>query len=353
MTTDQLLAPVPAVAAPPGRPPLCWRPILLIGALVAVIHLVVAARYGWHRDEFYYVICGRHLAWGYVDQPPLTPLLARLAASLPGGVFPLRVLAIGAEVGGGRRAQTITAAAAAVAACPVFVAGSALFGTTILDQLIWIALLALTARAIRVRTVPAWLAAGLVAGIGLENKDTVAVLLLGIGVALVLLHRDVLRTPGPWLGGSLAVLLALPNVVWDAMHGWPNLAKAQSLAREHGGQLGSLEQLPLLLILFTGVPLVALWMLGARQAWSASGQRWVLVVAIVVIAGRAPPAAARPTIPHQPWSACSRRARYGWRPAGTANPDGNGRSRSPPPEYSRGWSGYRSYRRAQPMRSLR
>jgi hypothetical protein len=294
VTTDRLLAPAPEAAAAHGRRPLSWRPILVLAALVAVIHLVVAARYGWHRDEFYYVICGRPLDWGYVDQPPLAPLIARLAASLPGGVFPLRVLAVGAEVGGvvlapvltaefggGRRAQTITAAA--VAACPVFVAGSALFGTTILDQLIWIALLVLTARALRVRTVPAWLAAGLVAGIGLETKDPVAVLLLGVGIALVVLHRDVLRAPGPWLGGSLAVLLALPNVVWDAAHGWPNLAMAQSLAREHGGRLGSLEQLPLLLILFTGVPLVALWVLGVRQAWSARGQRWVLVVAIVVV----------------------------------------------------------------------
>ena len=67
-------------AAPAQPPKVVWRPVLAIAAVAAVAHLAVAARYGWHRDEFYYVICGRHLAWGYVDQPPLTPALARLAA---------------------------------------------------------------------------------------------------------------------------------------------------------------------------------------------------------------------------------------------------------------------------------
>jgi 4-amino-4-deoxy-L-arabinose transferase-like glycosyltransferase len=131
-----------AQEAEPGGtcPRVAWRPVLLIACVVAVIHLAVATRYGWHRDEFYYVITGRHLAWGYVDQPPLTPVLARLAAALPGGVLPLRILAIvaetgcvllaaklAAELGGRRRAQLI--AAAAVAACPAFVAASVLFGT--------------------------------------------------------------------------------------------------------------------------------------------------------------------------------------------------------------------------------
>src|SRR5689334_22264230 len=118
---------------------LAWRPVLAVAAVAAVVHLVVAARYGWHRDEFYYVITGRHPAWGYVDQPPLTPLLARWAAELPGGVLPLRVLAIACQVGcillgaklaaefGGRaRAQAI--AAGAVAASTAFVAASLLFG---------------------------------------------------------------------------------------------------------------------------------------------------------------------------------------------------------------------------------
>ena len=279
-----------------GRAPTAWRPVAAVAAVSALAHLAVAGRYGWHRDEFYYVICGRHLAWGYVDQPPLTPLLARLAAALPGGVWPLRVLAVAAqtgcilsaamlaaELGGRRRAQAV--AAAAVAACPIFVGGSLLFGTTVTDQLAWVALFVLVARALRLGTPRAWLAAGLVAGLALENKDTVAVMLLGVGVGLALYRRDVLRTPGPWLAGGTAVLLAVPNLVWDATHSWSNFQMAKVLAEKEGGPLGSLEQLPLLAILLAGPPLVVLWVMGVRRLISAEGRehRWILVVAVVAV----------------------------------------------------------------------
>ncbi|MFC1433779.1 glycosyltransferase family 39 protein [Streptacidiphilus sp. N1-3] len=287
---------LPTTPSTPGRAATAWRPVLLVAAVVAVVHLAVATRYGWHRDEFYYVICGRHLAWGYVDQPPLTPLLARLAAALPGGVLPLRLLAVAsqvgcvllapmltAEFGGGRRAQTITAAA--IAACPVFVASSLLFGTTVVDQLVWVALLVLVARALRLRTTASWLAAGVTAGVGLENKDTVAVLLLGIAVGLLLLRREALTLAGPWLAGGVAVALAAPNVIWDAAHGWPNLRMAQVLSSGEGGPLGSLEQLPVLAVLLAGPPLIALWVLGVRWLASPTGRahRWVLVVAVVSV----------------------------------------------------------------------
>ena len=286
---------LPATPSAPGRKRTEWRPIWLIAAVVAAVHLAVATRYGWHRDEFYYVICGRHLAWGYADQPPLAPLLARLMAALPGGVLPLRLLAVAlqvgcvllapllaAEFGGGRRAQIITAAA--IGACPVFVASSLLFGTTVLDQVVWVGLLVLVARALRLQTTRSWLAAGVTAGIGLENKDTVAVLLLGILVGLVLLRRPALRTAGPWLAGVTTLALAAPNVVWDAAHGWPNLRMARSLSAEQGGQLGSLAQLPLL-VLLAGPPIVMLWVFGVRWLSSPAGRehRWVLVVAGVAV----------------------------------------------------------------------
>jgi 4-amino-4-deoxy-L-arabinose transferase-like glycosyltransferase len=275
---------------------MAWRPVAGVAAAAAVIHLVVAARFGWHHDEFYYVICGRHLAFGYVDQPPLAPLLARLAAVLPGGVFPLRLPAIAAQIGcvllapmlaaefgGRRRAQVL--AAAAVAACPVFVAASMLFGTTVLDQLAWVALFVLTTRALRTGAVRSWLAVGVVAGLGLETKDTIAVLMLGIAMGLALYRRETLRTAGPWLAGALAVALALPNLVWDAQHGWPNVQMAHALAAKQGGPLAALAQVPLLAIVIAGPPLVALWIAGVRQLCSTAGRehRWVLVVAVVAV----------------------------------------------------------------------
>lgn len=286
-------------AGRPSQPrlaPLAWRPVLLVVGVAAAIHLAVANRFGWHRDEFYYVISGRHLAFGYVDQPPLVPLLARLAADLPGGVVPLRVLAIAANLGcillgarlaaefGGRRwAQTITAAAIAVST--VFVAATALFGTTVTDQLVWVALLVLVARALRLGTTWSWLAAGLVAGIGLENKDTVLVLLAGITIALFVTRRDVLRTPAPWLAGGLAILIALPNVIWNALHGWPQIKMAAVESAAQGGPLGSLVHLPLAAILYGGVGMILLWVSGARWLASPAGrdQRWLLIVVIAVV----------------------------------------------------------------------
>ncbi|MEV4315064.1 glycosyltransferase family 39 protein [Actinocrispum sp. NPDC049592] len=274
---------------------MAWRPVLAITAVAAVVHLLVAARYGWHRDEFYYVITGRHLAWGYADQPPLTPLLARFAAELPGGVLPLRILAIAcqtgcvllgaklaAEFGGRARAQAI--AAGAVATSTAFVAASVLFGTTVTDQVVWAAMFVAVARALRLRTTGAWLLAGLIGGIGLENKDTVAVLLLGVLVGLLMWHRDTLRTPGPWLAAGLAVAMAVPNVLWDAQHGWPNLAMAQVLSERTGGPLGALAQLPLLALL-AGPPLIVLCVMGVRWlGWGAGrDHRWTLAIAVTAV----------------------------------------------------------------------
>lgn len=291
--TGELARTTPPVDA---RPRMAWRPVLIIAAVAAAVHLAVATRYGWHRDEFYYVIAGRHLAWGYVDQPPLTPLLARLAAALPGGVLPLRILAIACQVGcillagklaaefGGRaRAQGI--AAGAVAGSLIFVGASAIFGTTVTDQLVWAAMFVVVARAMRLRTVGAWLLVGLIGGIGMENKDTVVVLLLGILVGLVVWHRDRLRSAGPWLAGGVAIVLALPNLIWDAQHGWPNLAMAHALSVRTGGPLGALEQLPILAIVLAGPSLVWLWISGVRWlGWGAGrDHRWVLGIALTAV----------------------------------------------------------------------
>jgi hypothetical protein len=263
-------------------------------AVAAAVHGAFAMNYGWHPDEFYYVVCGRHLAWGYFDHPPLVPLLARVAAH--GGLPGLRLLAIAthlgcivlaallaAEFGGRRIAQAVTAAA--VAACPLFMGAAMFFGTTVVDQLIWIAVLLLVTRALRIGTMLAWLPAGLVAGVGLEAKQTVALLLIGIGVGLALFRRDALRTAGPWLAAVVALGLAAPNLIWNAQHGWPNLQFAQAMSVRMGGPLGSLAQLPLLLLLYAGPLLVLLWVIGARRLASeeAREHRWILVVPVVVL----------------------------------------------------------------------
>lgn len=288
-----------STALPISRPAVSERraavlPVGIVVAVAAAAHGIFAMRYGWHPDEFYYVVCGQHPAWGYFDHPPLVPLLARVAAL--GGLAGLRVLAIAlhlgcivlaallaAELGGRRVAQVITAAA--VAASPLFMGAAAFFGTTVVDQLVWVAVLLLVTRAVRLDTVAAWLPAGVVAGVGLEAKQTVVLLLIGIGVGLVLFRREVLRTAGPWLAAAVAAALAAPNLIWNARHGWPSLQFAEAMSVRMGGPLGSLSQLPLLLLLYAGPMLVLLWVIGA--GWLALGEgrqhRWLLVVPVVAL----------------------------------------------------------------------
>lgn len=266
----------------------------MVVAAAAVVHGVFAMQYGWHPDEFYYLVCGRHPAWGYFDHPPLVPLLARAAAL--GGLPGLRLLAIAvhlgcivlaallaAELGGRRIAQVITAAA--VAASPLFMGAAMFFGTTVVDQLIWLAVLLLVTRALRINTVPAWLPAGVVAGVGLETKQTVVLLLAGIAVGLAIFRREALRTPGPWVAAAVAAALAAPNLVWNAHNGWPSLQFAHAMSVRMGGPLGSLSQVPLLLLLYAGPLLVLLWVIGAGWLASDEGReyRWMLAVPVVAL----------------------------------------------------------------------
>jgi hypothetical protein len=272
--------------------------VLLIVGVVVIAHAVIATRYGWHRDEFYYVATGRRLAWGYVDQPPLTPLLARLAASVSSGVWPLRsvviafqagtiVLAalIAREMGGGRVAQTL--AAGCIAGCPLFVGASLFLGTTPTDQFMWALILWCVVRAIRTESTRWWVGSGIAAGVGLENKHTVAILMVGLFVGLAWRRREVLRTPGPWIAGGVAAALWAPNLVWDAQHHWETLDMARVLADQQGGTAGALGQLPLLVLIFPGPLILFILIRGVRYARRAEGgwqYAWLSVASLVVVA---------------------------------------------------------------------
>ena len=228
-----------------------------IGAVVAVLaalQLIMVNRYGPHRDELYFVAAGQHLAWGYPDQPLFTPLLARLATELaPHNLLALRLPSIIAVallvicaaafarlLGGGRAAQVLTAST--VAASVITVTLGHRLSTATFDTLAWTAVLLVVGYALRDDRPRLWLLAGLLAGLGLNNKTAVVVLLFAIlvGVLLVPTCRTQLRTPYPWLGGLIAILLWLPNLVWQVMNGWPVLALGADIAEEFGGVAGRL-----------------------------------------------------------------------------------------------------------------
>ncbi len=208
-----------------------------LGLAKLAVHLATNPILGFHRDELYYLASGRHPALGYVDYPPLTPLLARAGVALfgmsPAGLRVLAALAgaamvvlaglIARELGGGRFAQLL--AAGAVLASPMLLGANWLFQTVTFDQLAWTVALLLVARLVRTGEPRWWLAVGAALGVGLETKYTV----LALGAALVAgvlatpLRRHLL-TPWPWLGALVALLLWAPNLAWQVAHGWPSLA---------------------------------------------------------------------------------------------------------------------------------
>ena len=210
------------------------------------LELAVSARYGFHRDELYFMAAGRHLAFGYVDQPPVAPLLTRIGTTLFGTsptavrVFP--ALAGGAVVvgtgatagalGGNRFAQLL--AALAMACSPILLGSAHLAGTTVYDLAAWTFTIWFVLRAVVHGRHRSWLAAGAVAGLGLENKDLI--LLLGVALVIGFLltsTRSVLATKWPWLGALVAVVLWTPNLIWQLTTSTPALAMARSLRAEH------------------------------------------------------------------------------------------------------------------------
>jgi len=255
--------------------PFARRPVLLIAGAVVALLMAVSSRYGWHRDELYFRVAGEHLAWGYVDQPPFTPFVARVAAAVsPNNLAVLRLLpalttavtvALGGLVArefGGRRPAQI-AGAAAVAAGGFALGVGHLLSTAVFDLTAWMALLWLTARLLRTGNGRWWIAFGGVAGVSMLNKN----LLVLLGTALVcglLIERrwDLLRSRWLVVGAAIALAIAAPNLIWESHHGWPQFEMARVLSKRLGGE-NRATLLPLQLVLVGPALIFVLWH-GAR-----------------------------------------------------------------------------------------
>jgi hypothetical protein len=282
-----------------------WEIVAVVAAL-AILLLIMINRYGPHRDELYFVSAGQRLAWGYPDQPLFTPLLARLATELaPHNLLALRLPSLIAAallvvcaaafarlLGGGRPAQLLTASTVAVSV--ITAALGHRLSTATFDTLAWSAVLLVVGHALRDDRPRLWLLAGLLAGLGLNNKTAVVVLLFAVflGVLLVRSCRAQLRTAYPWLGGLIALLLWLPNLLWQVKNDWPVLALGADIAEEYGGVGGRLDLLAQALAMFS--PLIAIiWIYGLVQlfrepAWvklRPIAVAFLLATAIFLLAG--------------------------------------------------------------------
>ena len=210
------------------------RPSLILGLVTLGVHLIANGHYGIFRDELYFIVCGRHPVWGYVDQPPLVPLLAAGSYALSGGsllafrLLPAMVLAatvaLTAEftrvIGGGRFAQWLAGLCALLA--PIFLIQGVLFGTDMVQALTWLGLVWVLVRLEQTGDERWWLAFGLITGFSLETKYAIAFFLVALAIGLLVTpqRRSLLR-PWVYLGALVAAVIVLPNVLWQQAHGWP------------------------------------------------------------------------------------------------------------------------------------
>jgi len=254
-----------------GVPPIVWRRILPPVVVVVVVLSLFSNGYGYHRDELYFSML--RPAWGYVDQPPFTPLLSHaIAAVYDGGPWLLRVPAtlfsagcvlftglLARELGGGAKAQTWAAWGVATTSA-VTVLGHVLLTSTA-DLTLWPAICLCVLKA-ELRDRPRWwLAAGALAGLATYNRLLVGVLVAGIALGLLLVGpRRRLLSPYVLGGALVAVLVALPNELYQVLNGWPEGDMGRALAANNAADT-RIAMFPLLVVLF-GPPLVVIWVAG-------------------------------------------------------------------------------------------
>ena len=279
----------------------------MIAGLLLVASLATYAGYGYFRDEMYYVANGRHLAFGYVDHPPFIGLVAAcVERGLGTSLFALRLLpalahavtvvlaaAIARELGGGRAAQVI--AALSTALTPVVLSLFSVFSMNAFDILFWALLTGIAARCLRTGDERWWLAFGLVAGIGLENK--ISVLFLGFGIACGLViagPRSTFRRPWIYLAGLAAGLLFLPHVAWQATNGWPTLEFMRNASTQKNAAMSpaaflsaqALNTLPALPVWLAG--LCYLLLSPRARSFRAIGWAFLAILAVMLATNAKP-----------------------------------------------------------------
>lgn len=294
-------ATLPRSGAPVLRTRLERRAVLPPALALLVVLVASAGAYGYHRDELYFRMLPP--AWGYTDQPPFTPLVARLVSSVVDEAWALRlvaalvaaiavvvVAAITAEVGGGRGAQALAAWGAGFGYYPLLL-GHVLFTATF-DLVVWPLVLLLVIRAVLRRRGVWLLLAGVVAGASLYNKLLVLALLLVIAVGLAVAGPRRAAVWGWAAAGALLVLvIGAPNLVWQMAHGLPQLRIGGALSEQNAAAVRPFV-VPFLAALLgpTLTPVCAAGFVAPfrRPAWREL--RWlpvalVAIVALVVLMG--------------------------------------------------------------------
>ena len=210
-----------------------------------LFHIYFNNRYGYFRDEFDYMSCGDHLQWGYVDQPPLIPFLThfsrvllgdslraiRFLPALASSLLVVQAAATARLLGGRRYSLLLTAICVALA--PQYVSNGGLLGTNILEPNLWLGCAQFVILAIQRNDPRYWIGFGIVAGLGMEEKYTIACFGLGVVIGLLLTdQRRAFFDKWIWLGGAAAFLVFLPNLLWNMHYDWPFLQLIRTIRAE-------------------------------------------------------------------------------------------------------------------------
>ncbi|MGA9979365.1 MAG: glycosyltransferase family 39 protein [Candidatus Sulfotelmatobacter sp.] len=210
-----------------------------------LFHCYFNNRYGYFRDEFDYMACGDHLAWGYVDQPPMIPFLIHIGRALLGdslrsirfipalasSLLVVQTAVLARELGGRRYALLLSAVCAVVA--PQYLSNGSLLGTNCLEPNLWMGCAYFAILAINRNDPRYWLWFGVIAGLGMEEKYSIAVFGFGIVIGLLLTEqRRVFLNKWIWLGGVAAFLIFLPNFLWNVHYDWPFVQLMRNIRAE-------------------------------------------------------------------------------------------------------------------------
>jgi len=262
------------------------RRVFIVATAVFALLMAFSARYGFHRDELYFIVCGQHLQLSYVDQPVFVPLVARLSVELFGvsvvglrlwpalAAFGTVVLGglIAREFGGGRLAQLL--GAIGVASAPALLGADHILDTTPFDLLSWTALAFFVIRIGRTGDNRWWIPAGAVLGIGLANKHSIGFFALALVIGTL--------ASGGWrllanryclCGLAIALACTVPDLIWQAQHGWATIAMTRVLAKENGG-LGNAISFLFSQLLMAAPPLIPVWIFGLRFLWGSERPLW-------------------------------------------------------------------------------
>lgn len=219
--------------------------VVIIAVALLLFHCYFNNRYGYFRDEFNYLSSGDHLAWGYVDQPPLLPFLVRVSREvlgdslrairfLPALVISLTVILtalIAREFEGRRFALILTAVTLVIA--PMYLSDASLVTTNCLEPLLWMGCAYFAVLAVK-RDVRYWLWFGVVAGLGLQEKYSIAIFGFSIVAGLLLTkERRVLFNRWLLIGGLIAFLIFLPNLIWNFQNDWPFLQLMRNIRADN------------------------------------------------------------------------------------------------------------------------